>query len=138
MEIDLPEDEFLLSSISYSVLPASQESASYLQRILKSKEYDPDNIFNQFFLCFVHISQNLNHSLPDLILNLLQNLYKILAPPIISKKLIVAVEAAALKYKTLVNLSELSRFLKDHWKKIEPEALDVFCKCLSIKFEREE
>ena len=54
MEEEVPEDEFLASGILYSVTIPQKEAAVYLQRILKTKEYDPDNIFNQFYLSFIH------------------------------------------------------------------------------------
>jgi hypothetical protein len=138
MEMDFPEDDFLVASIFYLVIPATQESAAFLQRILKSKEYDPDGIFNQYFLCFVHIAKNLNQPLFDIVLGLLQNLRKVQAPPILSKKLMQALEAAGTSFKSLINVPEIGAGLHPYWKELEPESLDVFCKVFALELNKEE
>lgn len=138
MEPDSPEEEFIASSNFYSVTIPEKEAALYLQRILKSKEYDIDNIFNQFYLSFIAFVKSQNFDIGTYLLSLLKNLKDIHSTPIISKKLIQALEAAATALPDKISLLQLKPFLMDKWKQIEPEALEIFVKVFKLEISNNE
>ena len=138
MEPDLPEDEFIASSNPYSVVNPTREAAVYLQRILKSKEYDADNIFNQFYLSILSLLKSPDFDLSTYLISLLQSLKQIYAMPIISKKLLQAFEVASTSLPDKINISNMKAFLADKWKEIEPESLDLFVKIFSIELTPQE
>jgi hypothetical protein len=133
MEIDSPDEVFFSS-----VYPASKESAIYLHRILKSKEYDVDNIFNQFFICLHHLLKSSEFNVSDFILPLLQYLREISAPAIISKKLLISLDLIITDKPGLVQLEPLTSLLSENWKTIEVESLDLVFKIFKLSKTEEE
>jgi hypothetical protein len=131
MELDSPEEEFFSSGKKNLVYPASKESAIYLLRILKSKEYDVDNIFNQFFLTLNHLLKSSEFNLSDFLLRLIQNLRQISAPPIICKKLMLALEVLIKDQGISIESSKAS--FNEHWKTIEVEILDLVFKIFDFQ-----
>ena len=133
MEIDSPDEVFFSS-----VYPASKESAIYLMRILKSKEYDVDNIFNQFFICLHHLLKSAQFNISDFILPLLQYLREVSAPAIISKKLLISLDLIITDKPDLVQLEPLTSLLSENWKTIEVESLDLVFKIFKFSKTEEE
>lgn len=107
MEEEVPEDEFLASGILYSVTIPQKEAAVYLQRILKTKEYDPDNIFNQFYLSFIHFLKSGSIDISDYLISLLKSLNEINAYPILSKKILQSFEVVSQKHPNLLSLDSI-------------------------------
>ena len=138
MEIDSPVDEFIASSNLYSVATPTKEAAVYLQRILKSKEYDIDSIFNQFYLCIHSFLKSPEFDLSSYLISLLKSLKDIYALPILTKKILQAFEAASTSLPDKISLPTMKSLLSTQWKEIEPEALDLFVKILSIELPPQE
>jgi hypothetical protein len=138
MEPDLPEDDFLASGNVNIVSVPRKEAAVYLQKILKSKEYDPENIFNQFYLCFLHFFKSQAFEIKEYLISLLRNLRDIYAVPIISRKIIQAFEVASKQVPGMIDLASARLFFGERWKEVESEALDLFVKIFEIELHPQE
>ena len=126
----MADEHFLEQSNFNAVCGPPEQAASFLDTALRSKETTPDDIANDFYMSFEHLLQQGQSVLP-IAGPLLQHLARANAPPIISKKLIAAIQKLSETYPIPRDAPEMHGC----WQYVEPEALKAFCEVFSVTVE---